>query len=197
MSVVEQQDFKVGYMGRDFNVTVLPREFSTIAIIAPHGGQIEPRTSEVARQIAGENFNLYLFEGFKPRDNYAALHITSHHFDDPSCLALLSNCETVVAIHGCTSTENSIMIGGLDTSLKDRISGALQAERIQVKTDNHKFQATDKNNICNRGRAHRGVQLELTSVLRGSQSEVRVVIRTVRDVLLDIQHEGNSALSAL
>jgi phage replication-related protein YjqB (UPF0714/DUF867 family) len=174
-------------MGTDFNVTVLPREFSSIAIVAPHGGMIEPRTAEVARQIAGENFNLYIFEGIKPRGNYAALHITSHHFDDPSCLALLSTCETVVAIHGCAGTEECVMLGGLDTSLRNRISDALQAEGIQVNADNHIFQATDKNNICNRGRAHKGVQLELTHGLRRSGSEVRVV-SAVRGVLLATQH---------
>jgi phage replication-related protein YjqB (UPF0714/DUF867 family) len=173
-------------MGTDFNVTVLPRKCSSIAVIAPHGGNIEPRTAEVARQIAGEEFNLYLFEGIKPKGNYAALHITSHCFDDPSCLALLSKCDAVVSIHGCASTEECVMLGGLDTSLKERISIALQAERIQVKTENHVFQATDRNNICNRGRTYKGVQVELTRALRGSVSEVRVVT-AVRSVLLAIQ----------
>lgn len=178
-------------LGTDFTVTVLPREHSSVVVIAPHGGQIEPRTAEVARQIAGEDFNLYLFQGIKPKGNYAALHITSHHFDDPSCLALLSACKTVVAIHGCTGTEEYVMLGGLDASLKDRISIGLQAEGIHVKTKNHDFQATDKNNICNRGRAHKGVQLELTRALRGSASEARVV-SAVRGVLLAMQHEEHS-----
>lgn len=174
-------------LGEDFTVTLLPREHSSVAVIAPHGGKIEPRTAEVACQIAGKDFNLYLFEGIKPKGNYVALHITSHCFDDPSCLALLSTCETVIAIHGCIGTEECVMLGGIDTSLRDRISIALQAEGIQVKTDNHPFQATDKNNICNRGRAHKGVQLELTRALRESPSEVRVV-SAVRSVLLAMQH---------
>jgi len=174
-------------LGTDFTVTVLPREHSAIAVIAPHGGQIEPRTAEVARQIAGEDFNLYLFQGIKPQGNYSALHITSHRFDDPSCLALLSTCETVVAIHGCTGAKECVMLGGLDASLKDRIAVALQAEGIQVGTGNHAFQATGKNNICNRGRAHKGVQLELTRTLRAGTSEARVV-SAVRGVLLAMQH---------
>jgi len=63
--------------GTDFTITVFRRPFSAVAVIAPHGGKIEPRTSEIARAIAGEDFNLYLFEGIKKRGNYAALHITS------------------------------------------------------------------------------------------------------------------------
>lgn len=173
-------------VGLDFNVIVLPCDTSTIAVIAPHGGMIEPRTSEVARQIAGKEFSLYLFEGIKPRGN-SLLHVTSHHFDEPSCLALLSSSDTVIAIHGCAGYEERVLLGGLDTTLKDKIFIALQAEGIQVNTKNHTFQATDKNNICNRGRAKKGVQLELTRALRGTANEARVV-KAVRGVLLAMQH---------
>lgn len=175
-------------LGKDFAICVMPCP-STIAVIAPHGGKIEPRTTEVASQIAGENFNLYLFQGTRAQENYAALHITSHLFDETSCLALLSTCETVVAIHGCKGEEEHVMLGGLDASLKNRICKALQAEGLQVETENHAFMATDKNNICNRGRARKGVQIELTSTLRGSSNESRVV-SAVRKVLLALQHGG-------
>ena len=30
---------------------------SRVTIIAPHGGKIEPRTSDLAKRIAGENYN--------------------------------------------------------------------------------------------------------------------------------------------
>ncbi|MDD5321625.1 MAG: poly-gamma-glutamate hydrolase family protein [Methylococcales bacterium] len=174
------------WSGRDFAVCVTPRP-STIAVIAPHGGLIEPRTTEIASQIAGEDFNLYLFQGTRAKDNYAALHITSHRFDEPSCLALLSICETVVAIHGCKGEKERVMLGGLDASLKNRICDALQAEGLQVETENHAFLATDQNNICNRGRARKGVQLELTHALRGSSNESQFV-SAVRKVLLALQH---------
>ena len=35
---------------------------ATIAVIAPHGGSIEPGTSEIARKIAGADFSIYAFE---------------------------------------------------------------------------------------------------------------------------------------
>jgi phage replication-related protein YjqB (UPF0714/DUF867 family) len=173
--------------GRDFSICVTLRPPSTIAVIAPHGGLIEPCTTEVASQIAGEDFNLYLFQGTMAKDNYAALHITSHRFDEPLCLALLSTCETVVAIHGCKGKEERVMLGGLDALLKDRICIALQTEGVQVETENHGFLATDHMNICNRGLAFKGVQLELTHTLRRSSNKTRVV-SAVRKVLLALQH---------
>ena len=36
---------------------------SGISIIAPHGGKIEPGTSDIARKIATERSNYYCFEG--------------------------------------------------------------------------------------------------------------------------------------
>ena len=36
---------------------------ATIAVIAPHGGKIEPGTSEIARKIAGADYSFYSFEG--------------------------------------------------------------------------------------------------------------------------------------
>jgi phage replication-related protein YjqB (UPF0714/DUF867 family) len=59
---------------------------SRIAIIAPHGGGIEPGSSTIARAIAGEDINMYLFEGIKVAKGNAIVHIASHHFDEPRCL---------------------------------------------------------------------------------------------------------------
>src|SRR6476620_10730103 len=87
--------------GDDYQVHVRPCLESSVAIVAPHGGGIEVGTSEVARAIAGDEFNVYLFEGCRPSENFAALHLTSHRFDERRCLELLSGCDYVVTIHGC------------------------------------------------------------------------------------------------
>ena len=77
----------------DYCITIARRPSSTILILAPHGGAIESQTSEIARTVAGDDFNLYLFEGIKPSGNYKALHITSHCFDEPRLLSLLLECD--------------------------------------------------------------------------------------------------------
>lgn len=62
---------------------------STIAVIAPHGGAIEPGTSEIALEIAGADLSYYLFDGQKAKEN-SALHITSTRFDEPICRQLIA-----------------------------------------------------------------------------------------------------------
>ena len=172
-------------LGVDYAIHAQRRP-SGIAVIAPHGGLIETRTSLIADRIAAEDFNLYVFEGTKSGGNYAALHITSHRFDEPSCLDLLSTCDTVVAVHGCRGSRARVLIGGLDVVLKDRIASALRDQGVDADSAGHATGATHPNNICNRGRTRMGVQLELTRALRGSAGEARVVA-AVRGVLLDLQ----------
>ena len=172
--------------GIDFRRAVFRRAFSAVAVIAPHGGGIESRTSEIARAIAGEEFNLYLFEGIKKQRNYAALHVTSRRFDEPECLELLSNCSFVISIHGCVGCDECVFLGGLDHCLKDKVAAGLRQAGINIQNDGHHFQATDANNICNRGQSNRGVQLELTKALRRSTNAQRVA-RAVRAVLLQLQ----------
>jgi hypothetical protein len=79
-----------------------------VAIIAPHGGKIEPWTSAIATAIAADDYCLYCFEGRKRREN-RDLHITSTHFDEPQCLTLVSGCDQVVAVHGARATSKSFM----------------------------------------------------------------------------------------
>jgi phage replication-related protein YjqB (UPF0714/DUF867 family) len=160
--------------GRDFAITAVRRPASSCLVLAPHGGGIERGTSEIARAIAGENFNLYLFEGIKPGGN-AVLHITSSRFDEPSCLDMLSTCDLVVTIHGCKGDAERVLLGGLHHPMKRDISDSLQKHGIHVESSGHAFPATDPRNICNRGRTRQGVQLELSSALRRSQNRHRVV----------------------
>ena len=168
--------------GKDYEILLYPRG-SPVAVIAPHGGAIETRTSEIARAIAGNNFNLYLFEGIKPSDNYSSLHLNSYFFDEPKCLDLLARCQFVVAIHGCTGADERVLLGGLDVTLKSQIADALAEERVVVETTGHRFPATDPNNICNRGYSRQGAQLELTRALRDSASEA-LVVSAVRSVMV-------------
>lgn len=155
--------------GRDFEIMVVRRPASVVAVIAPHGGRIEEGTSAIARAIAGDELNLYLFEGRMPGPvNYGALHLTSSLFDEPECLALLKDCQVVVSIHGCKGSEDKVLLGGLDQPLKARIAAALARAGVARELDGHAFPATNPMNICNRGATGQGVQLEVSGSLRRS-----------------------------
>ena len=169
--------------GTDFVVhVVLPRR-SSVAVIAPHGGRIEGGTSVVARQIAGDEHGLYLFEGLRDGgDNFDRLHLTSHCFDEPRCLSLIAQCETVIAVHGYAAPGPDVLLGGLDEPLKRELQQALVARGVSCLGDGHRYPGRDPRNVCNRGRGGRGVQLELSARLRRSR-EYGAVVGVVRDVL--------------
>lgn len=174
--------------GTDYKINVRPNAGSAVAVIAPHGGSIEQYTSEFARAIAGADFNLYLFEGIRRSGNYAALHLTSHRFDEPRCLALLANCDYVIALHGCSGRSQQALVGGLDESLKAAVTESMLAIGIDARLESHQFPGTDPRNICNRGRRGVGVQIEMTMPLRlrGPRDAMSAAIRSVllaKDIL--------------
>lgn len=142
---------------RDLNTRVL--------IMAPHGGCIEPGTSEIARVLAGNNYSLYCFEGLncKAENN---LHLTSTFFDEPVALKLTHKVDTIVAIHGYRSQKHQVEVGGLDTGLQQRLVSALTDAGFNAVVGSHGLAGVHPNNICNRGRTSMGVQLEISDALR-------------------------------
>jgi len=169
--------------GEDFRIHQSFDPKKRTIIIAPHGGRIETRTSDIARAIAGGDFNLYLFEGLKKKGN-RSLHITSHKFDEPRCRVLVSKSERVIAVHGCKGLSHKVYLGGRDEILKQRIASALRANGLSVRTKNHQFMGRNRNNICNRGATGAGVQLEITRALR-MQGGVEGFVAAVRKALHD------------
>jgi phage replication-related protein YjqB (UPF0714/DUF867 family) len=150
----------------DFRITSVKREGSSTVIVAPHGGAIEPGTSEVAKEVANNDLSLFIFEGIKPKGN-KSLHITSTNFDEPRCVDLVKESDTVVAIHGEGSNELSIFLGGRDDVLCAQLRAVLERYGYDVKTHgNPDLHGLSAENICNRGRNGVGVQLELSSGLR-------------------------------
>lgn len=140
---------------------------SGFAILAPHGGGIEPGTSEIAHAIAGSLFSYYTFDGLK-REGNAILHITSTYFDEPKCLHLVHSSEIAIAIHGSAGDQKVIHVGGLHEELKMRIIHALVEAGFDAHRAEAEYAGDQAQNICNRGRVGRGVQLEISEGLRRS-----------------------------
>lgn len=177
------QDLARRYVeGLDYAVHSKARERSEVAVLAPHGGRIEGRTSEIARLIAGEDHRLYLFEGLRTTgDNFDCLHIASHRFDEPRALDLISDCDTVLTVHGYAAPGPDVLLGGLNESLKGDLARAMATMGFSCLTDGHRFPGKDPRNICNRGRSGEGVQLELSETLRksGNWSGLAATVRGV------------------
>jgi len=139
---------------------------SGVAVISPHGGGIEPGTAEIADAVAGGDHTFYCFRGIKKTGN-ADLHITSKNFDEPQAIRIAKTADTVLAVHGCQERENVVYIGGLDHHLVEKINEALiQAGFITDKRPAQGLQGKRPENICNRSRNNKGVQLEISEGLR-------------------------------
>ncbi len=177
---IEDTHYRIVHEWRDSNV----------AIIAPHGGSIEPATSQIAEAIAGETFNLYCFEGMLPRSEpHARLHITSHRFDEPRCLNLIAQSDRVVTVHGLLEMTERTLIGGLDEALRERIESRLTNSGFEAEIiPSGRYSALSPQNICNRGRGRRGVQLELGR-------DLRILLRNDADALTTFAGTIQTALA--
>lgn len=152
--------------GKDFRI-VVKEGHSGIVIVAPHGGKIEPHTSDIATAIASEDHALYLFEGCAEREN-RRLHVTSERFDEPRGREIVGGSRLAIGVHGASGEEHFVIVGGRNPRAKALVLAALA-----------KFGATDvgpehllgnsPGNICNRAR-EAGVQLEISLGLRNKLS---------------------------
>ncbi len=158
---------------------------SHVTVIAPHGGRIEPKTSFIAKQVAGNKYNYYCFEGIKEKNNQD-LHITSHRFDEPGAIDLVGASEIVIAIHACKEKDDIIFIGGCFKELISAIRTAL--EKLNVLVLKHsKLSGTHPENICNKGKGKEGVQLEISRGLRDNVTKL-VLISKATQVALSSFH---------
>lgn len=159
--------------GHDYRINRIERPDSPVLILAPHGGTIEIGTSELALLIAGDEHNVFTFDGLKPLGCNRDLHVTSHRFDHPECLALAARCDITVGIHGCKG-ESHIYIGGLDAELTSALDRHLSSAGYPVSTEGHKYTGRHPENICNRSARRRGAQLELTRDLRDGEHRAAI-----------------------
>ncbi len=157
--------------GVDYEIETVDVMGRSTVIVSPHGGGIEPGTSEIAEAIAETTYQRYDFAGIKSSGN-SVLHITSTNFDEPRCLNLIGRSSRVITVHGKADDLNDppddrdvICMGGLDMTLRERLTKSLEASGFDVQIDPSNS-GTSVDNICNRGRTGEGVQLELSNTLR-------------------------------
>ncbi len=140
-----------------------------IAIMAIHGGGIEPGTTEIAEAIAGSRHSFYTFSGLKKTEN-AVLHITSRRFDETIGRSIAKKAATIITIHGCRENGSMVYIGGRNSELKENMVSSLHKAGFQI-AQSSQFPGLSSMNICNRCRLKAGVQLELCHGLRARMFE--------------------------
>lgn len=152
--------------GVDYNI-ITRSTTSDVAIIAIHGGGIEPGTTELASQIAVDKFNYYTFYGMKSSNN-SFLHITSNNFDEPLARNMVSKSSKTLSIHGCAGTDKFTYVGGLDKVMAAKVKKSLKAAGFKVMDAPSNLDGSNTLNIANSNAAGAGVQIELSNGLRAS-----------------------------
>jgi phage replication-related protein YjqB (UPF0714/DUF867 family) len=96
----------------DYEIT-LSKRGSDVTILSFHGGEIEPKTSEISYRLAEKyKWNRYDLNAhgtdtcLDGKDNFQRLHITSTNFDDPDALNLVKSYHNSVSIHGYNPSRN-------------------------------------------------------------------------------------------
>ena len=174
--------------GEDYEiVTVAEGRDSRCAVMAPHGGKIEPFTFEIADGIAANRFALYGFKGTKKKDN-RKLHLTSHRFDEPRAIKLAETAEVVLALHGEGSISHKfVMVGGQHPELVSVVQSSLKRIGVDVREPSQGLSATHPKNICNRAQRG-GVQLEISRQLRDALADDEQCFRQFTDEIHNLLH---------
>jgi len=156
-------------------------------ILAPHGGGIEPGTSELCLAVAGYHpanlpqippagvtYDYWMLEGLRDRDN-AGLHVTSIGCDDGVAVSLCAGSLNALALHGfrpeppdMSETDQVVLVGGCNTTLRGYlVEGLCKADFDARDAGGHgELDGTAKCNIVNRTLLGMGAQLELSTPLR-------------------------------
>jgi phage replication-related protein YjqB (UPF0714/DUF867 family) len=130
-----------------------------VTLIAPHGGFIEAGTSHIAEAIAASDCNFFDFQALQKR-HAKKLHVTSVKFRHGYLVDLLGRSSTAVSIHSKGSEQNgTILLGGLNSALKERIFAELKEAGFPVTTKGPRYRGVHPRNIVNLAR-DRGVQIE-------------------------------------
>ena len=147
-------------------VTQAGTEMSDVAIVVPHGGNIEPGALEIGRAIAGDDHSFYALEGLDDGNNHR-LSIPSQRFDEPRGLEIAGKAKHLIAIHGFFGDEEKVYVEGLDSEMRSKLAESLREEHFEVlEYENSQFAGHHPGNICNRSSTGKGIQIGIEWGLR-------------------------------
>ncbi len=186
-----------------YSIAAVEDRSSRVKLFAPHGGSIEPCTGRIVAELAGPDFDHYVFRGEMSRDCHATLHVTSVNYDEPICERMVRSAITALSVHGSKGSEPAIGVGGGNGDYSQRLGDILVREGYPAGPTAAGLGGANPDNFINRC-ALAGVQLELSAGFRrtlfpGFPRDLQThavefprFIRTVRAWLLAVEHELSS-----
>ena len=163
--------------GRDLRIEFGDSKIDQCLLIAPHGGGIEPGTSEIMRAVAMlGDYAWYDFAGFLRQGNKESLHITSTRFNEQTLLMLLPQTKFVVAFHGAEGVGQPLAcVGGKWKRGRETVVEAINSTSaehgvtaLDATEGSHglHLRGLDDDNLTNRGKSGEGVQIEFSREAR-------------------------------
>jgi phage replication-related protein YjqB (UPF0714/DUF867 family) len=156
-------------------------------ILAPHGGGIEPGTSELCLAVAGYHpaslpqipaagvtYDYWMFEGLRDSGN-PELHVTSTGCDDGVAVSLCAGSLNALALHGflprppdMSEDDQIVLAGGGNTVLAGYLLEGLCRAGFDARDagQHGELNGDARCNIVNRTLLGMGAQLELSKPLR-------------------------------
>jgi phage replication-related protein YjqB (UPF0714/DUF867 family) len=156
-------------------------------VLAPHGGGIEPGTSELCLAVAGYHpanlprilpagvtYDYWMFEGIRELGN-AALHVRSTGCDDGVAVSLCAGSLNALALHGFrpqppdfSEDDQVVLVGGGNTVLRGYLLEGLRDAGFDASDagQHGELDGDARCNIVNRTLLGMGAQLELSTPLR-------------------------------
>lgn len=153
------------------------------AALAIHGEMLERLTTDIVMDVANANryswYSLNLHDTTTPVNNQR-MRIQAPNFDEPQCRSIQNGATYSVAVHAISDVAElpgdlgKIRVRGVDTTRQNNITAALTDAGFQVVNKSEEGNATagergdalDPNNIVNRNRSSRGVNIELDLTFR-------------------------------
>ena len=160
---------------KDFCIAFNDRNIARCLLAAPHGGGIEPGTSELLRALADlGDWAWYEFAGYLRKGNKDGLHITSTDYDEPTLLTLLPRTNFLLTLHGTTNTRDRVVyVGGAwdegRATIMAAINGTTAAHGITARDAPAPLRGREPTNLTNRGTRGQGIQLEFS---RGARNQL-------------------------
>jgi phage replication-related protein YjqB (UPF0714/DUF867 family) len=156
-------------------------------ILAPHGGGIEPGTSELCLAAAGYHpaslpqippagvtYDYWMLEGLREGGN-AELHVTSVGCDDGVAVSLCAGSLNALSLHGfqprppdMSEDDQIVLVGGGNTTLRGYLLDGLLKAGFDARDagQDGELDGSARCNIVNRTLLGMGAQLELSTPLR-------------------------------
>lgn len=174
--------------GQDFSISVVDRD-SRVTVVSPHGGKIEPGTSELARALAERGYNLFDFQALSDNAGRTG-HVTSTNFRDARLTSLLNKSTVCVSFHRMRDRHRTIYLGGKNQRLKEIAARSLKEAGFRCTTDPPRLKGVESDNFVNLAQ-DKGLQVEIPVLLADSLiPDIDSKARLVSPYELQTNHSG-------